>query len=112
MVQICRLASDLPMEVLTTVNPQMTVDDLYCALKLSCPNAPSRSQFYEWLVLTGCNQPTPRGGRKSKRFYEQHHLNRLTCFAKLRDDLGSLVLAQQVLATEMLRNPTHYFIED
>jgi hypothetical protein len=96
----------------TEVNPQMTIDDLYLALKLTCPNAPSRSQFYEWLRLTWCNKPTPRGGKKLPKRYEQYHLNRLMCFAKLRDAYGSLKLAQSALEAEMTNNPTPYFLED
>jgi hypothetical protein len=102
------------MEVLVTVqevNPQMTVEDLYFALKLSCPNAPSRSQFYEWLKLTGCNEPAKRGGKKTRKFYAQHHLNRLTSFARLRDAFDSLTLSQEALLQDMKRNPALYFEE-
>jgi hypothetical protein len=104
------------MEVMTVtvteVNPEMTIDDLYLALKLSCPNAPSRTQFYVWLQLTWCNEPMPRGGKKLPKRYAQYHLNRLMCFAKLRDVYGSLTLAQSALEAEMTNNPAQYFIED
>lgn len=102
------------MEVLTTtqeVNPQMTVDDLYWAFKLSCPNAPSRSQFYEWLKWTWCNDPSSKGGRKNRKFYGQHHLNRLVSFARLKDTFASLQLAQKSLLEELKRNPSFYFEE-
>jgi hypothetical protein len=93
------------------INPQMSVDDLYLALKLTCPNAPSRSQFYEWLKLTWCNDASRRGGKRSRQVYEQHHLNRLTSFARLRDTFASLAMAQKSLFEEMKRNPELYFEE-
>jgi hypothetical protein len=96
----------------TEVNPQMSVDDLYLALKLTCPNSPSRSQFYEWLRLTWCSTSQPRGGKKIRQSYGQHHLNRLICFAKLRDTYDSLSLAQSALEAEITNNPTPYFLED
>lgn len=95
----------------TETNPGMDVNDLYLALRITCPNAPNRTQFYQWLRLTWCNPEAKRGGRKARTVYGQHHLNRLQCFAKLRDDFNSLKMAQTALLAEMKQNPEQYLEE-
>jgi len=99
------------MEVLTPVtelNPGLSPAELWIELKISCPVAPSRTQFYEWLKLAFIVSPQPRGGLKQQQIYAQEDLNRLTKFYELRTQLGTLKAAQQALLTEIENNPTLY----
>lgn len=100
------------MEVLTPdriISPKgFSLPELWFELKTQCPDAPSRSQFYQWLRLAWIVEPQTRGGVKQRQVFTQEGLNRLTKFYELKVQLGSLEAAQQGLLDEIKNNPTFY----
>jgi hypothetical protein len=88
-----------------------SIQELWAELKNVCPNTPRRSQFYEWLKHTGCIDSQPRGGIKQAALFSEKHLNRLICFAQMKQSRGTLKAAQVGLLEEIKRNPSHYFEE-
>jgi hypothetical protein len=85
-----------------------SLPELWFELKAQCPQAPSRSQFYEWLRLAFIVAPQPRGGRKTPQTFTEGDLNRLTKFYELRTQLGCLKAAHEALKAEINTNPTFY----
>jgi hypothetical protein len=100
------------MEVLTPeriAQPKsFSLPELWFELKTQCPNAPSRSQFYQWLRLAWIVEPQPNGGRKHPQTFTQEDLNRLTRFYELKTELGCLKAAQHELLAEIENNPTFF----
>lgn len=94
------------------VNLVFSIQELWAELKNVCPNAPSRTQFYQWLKATWCIDPQPRGGIKQAALFTEKHLNRLIRFAQFKQVQGTLKAAQEALLEEMKQNPEHYLIED
>jgi hypothetical protein len=90
------------------VNLVFSIQELWAELKNVCPNAPSRSQFYEWLKASWCIKPQPRGGIKQPALFTEADLNRLIRFAQLKQLTGSLKASQEALLTEIQNNPELY----
>lgn len=90
------------------VNLVFSIQELWAELKNVCPNAPSRSQFYEWLKASWCIKPQPKGGIKKPALFTEVDLNRLIRFAQLKQLTGSLKASQEALLTEIQNNPELY----